>query len=219
MLVVLPFEQAYYERNNIAATFVGNPLASKLPPATTSSSSPSSFGLDAGKTLIGLFPGSRKLEIGHLLAAQIGAAKLLREQFPDRFEFALSKAKNLKEPYFREMLARAGGAELPWLKVVDDNHALLSASDLVLAASGTLTLEATMYRTPMVVMYRGPLLAYSLVKVLMSVAHAALPNNLSEPPGMSYDTARAVAERRIVPELWQFEVTPERIAQDRTSGP
>jgi lipid-A-disaccharide synthase len=217
VLVILPFEESYYRKNGIAAEFVGNPLASHLPPASSKAHMAERFGIDASRTLIGLFPGSRKLEIRNLLGPQIAAAKRLNAQFPDRFSVALSRAKNLKASFFDEMLRNAGANDLPWLKIVDDNHALLSASDLVLAASGTLTLEATLYGTPMVVMYRGPWYAYALVKLLMSVDHAALPNNLEEPPGAApseSDHSDDVRSRRIVPELWQYEVTGERIADE-----
>jgi lipid-A-disaccharide synthase len=159
-------------------------------------------GLDATKTLIGLFPGSRKLEINYLLRNQVEAARVLNERFPGRFEFALSKAANVRDDFFRERLDAAGGRAAPWLKVIDDNYALLSAADLVLAASGTLTLEAALYRTPMVVMYRGPWYAYWVARALITVPHIALPNNLTP------------AGRRIVPELWQHEANPQRIADE-----
>ena len=200
VLVILPFEEEYYRSRGIPATFVGNPLAARLPPPTTKPDLAARYGLDASRTLIGLFPGSRKLEINYLLTNQIAAAKLLNERYPGRFEFALSKAKNLKDEFFRQRLDAAGGTGLPWLKIVDDNYALLSASDLILAASGTLTLEAALYRTPMVVMYRGPWYAYQLAKRLITVPNIALPNTLTR------------AGRRIVPELWQYDVNPEQVA-------
>jgi lipid-A-disaccharide synthase len=134
-----------------------------------------------------------------LLAAQLGAARELERRLPGRFQFVLCKAKNLKQPFFDAHVKAGGGAAgIPDLKVVEENHALLSASDLALAASGTLTLEATLYRTPMLVMYRGPWYLYQLSRVLMTTEHIALPNNL--------------AKRRIVPELWQYEVNPTTIA-------
>lgn len=217
VLVVLPFEEAYYRSRGLEAKFVGNPVIAKLPPPTTRRELAERFGVDAGRTLIGLFPGSRKFEIKHLLRSQIEAARLLNDRFPQRFTFALSKARNLKHSYFRDMLAAAGGTHLSWLKVIEDNHSLLSASDLIFAASGTLTLEAALYRTPMVVMYRGPWIAYQLAKVFMSVDHAALPNNLASPPGAASGrpTERGMINAsRIVPELWQYEVTGKSIAAE-----
>ena len=199
VLCILPFEETYYREHGVPATFVGNPLVARLPPAEPKESFAARHGLDAGKTLIGLFPGSRKLEIRHLLAAQLGAARELERRAPGQFQFVLCKAKNLKRPFFDEHVAAGGGAAgIPNLLVTEENHALLSACDLALAASGTLTLEATLYRTPMVVMYRGPWYLYQLSRVLRTVEHIALPNNL--------------AKRRIVPELWQYDVNPASIA-------
>ena len=86
------------------------------------------------------------------------------------------------------------------MKALEENHDLLSASDLVLVKSGTVTLEATLYRTPMVVMYRGAYYVYLLARLLMTVKHISLPNNL--------------AGRRLVPELWQNDVNAQRIAEE-----
>jgi lipid-A-disaccharide synthase len=200
VLCILPFEEPYYRRHGIPATFVGNPLASRLPPPVSKAEFAKRHGLDAGKQLIGLFPGSRKMEINQLLANQVGAAKLLEGRHPGRFQFVMSRAKNLKSKgdFFDRAFAAARGSELASLKVVEENHALLSASDVALVKSGTVTLEATLYHTPMVVMYRGPWYTYMLARVMMTVKHISLPNNL--------------AGNRLVPELWQYEANPTGIA-------
>ncbi len=201
VLCILPFEESYYQRHGIPATFVGNPLAARLPAPVSKTQFAAQHGLDPVKTLIGLFPGSRRMEINQLLAEQVAAARILAQRFPDRFEFAISKAANLRSDFFHAALARAGaGGMSPALKVVEESHALLSACDLALLKSGTVTLEATLYGTPMLVMYRGPWYAYQLSRVLMTVKHIALPNNL--------------AGRRLVPELWQYEVNGGHIADE-----
>ena len=138
------------------------------------------------------------MEISHLLAEQVGAARLLEQRHPGRFQFGLSKSKNLKPEFFNAALERAGAGALPSLKVIEDSHALLSASDVALTKSGTTTLEATLYRTPMVVMYRGAWWAYRLARLLMTVRHISLPNNL--------------AGREVVPELWQYDANAQKIA-------
>ena len=200
VLCILPFEEAYYRSKGIPATFVGNPLVARLPAPVSKEQFAARHGLDPTKTLIGLFPGSRRMEIHYLLAEQVGAARLLEQRFPGRFQFVMSKAKNLKRDFFTEAFARAGGNELPSLKALEENHDLLSASDLALVKSGTVTLEATLYRTPMVVMYRGAYYVYLLARLLMTVKHISLPNNL--------------AGRRLVPELWQNDVNAQRIAEE-----
>ncbi|HEV2295346.1 MAG TPA: lipid-A-disaccharide synthase [Tepidisphaeraceae bacterium] len=200
VLCILPFEQDFYRRNGIPATFVGNPIVARLPAPVSKADLAARHGLDPTRTLIGLFPGSRRMEINQLLHAQIGAARLLEQRFPGRLQFGLSKAQNLKDGFFDQAFARAGGKQLPELKVLEQSHALLSACDVALVKSGTVTLEATLYRTPMIVMYRGPWYAYLLARVLMTVQHISLPNNL--------------AGRRLVPELWQREANATRIADE-----
>jgi lipid-A-disaccharide synthase len=198
VLCILPFEEPYYRSKGIPATFVGNPLVARLPAPVSKEEFAARHGLDATKTLIGLFPGSRRLEINHLLAAQVGAARLLEQRFPGKFQFVMSKAKNFKGDFLDQAFARAGGHDIPSLKLLEENHALLSASDLALVKSGTVTLEATLYRTPMVVMYRGPWYVYVMARLLMTVKHISLPNNL--------------AGRRLVTELWQGDANAEAIA-------
>lgn len=206
VLCILPFEEAYYRSRGVDARFVGNPLVSSLPPATTKAALAERHGLDANKTLIGLFPGSRRMEIKHLLARQLAAAKLLHQRFPDRFQFALARAANLSDAFFDQAMAHAKAAwdaSAPSVKILaGENHALLSACDLALVASGTVTLEAALYGTPMVIMYRGAAPAYWLAKAMITVDHIGMPNLL--------------AGRRIVPELWQNDVTPEHIASTVT---
>lgn len=199
VLCILPFEEGYYRDHGIDATFVGNPLVNQLPPPESKESFCGRHGLDAGRTLIGLFPGSRRLEINYLLSEQIGAARLLHERFPNRFAFVLARASNLKDDFFARALARAGGSDSPPLKVLrGENHAILSACDLALLASGTVTLEAALYRTPMVVMYRGSRLVYWIARTMITVDHVAMPNLL--------------AGREIVPELLQRRANAEDIA-------
>jgi lipid-A-disaccharide synthase len=113
----------------------------------------------------------------------------------------MSRAANFKAKgdLFDRAFDAAGGKQLASLKVVEENHALLSACDLALVKSGTVTLEATLYHTPMVVMYKGPWYTYLLARAMMTVKHISLPNNL--------------AGSRLVPELWQYEANPTRIAE------
>jgi lipid-A-disaccharide synthase len=198
VLVVLPFEEAFYRSNGIAATFVGNPVAARLPAAVSKQDFAKQHGLDPNKTLVGLFPGSRRMEINHLMAQQVGAARILDQRFPGRFQFGMSKAKNLKAEFFNAAIKRAGGDG--WIRVIEESHALLSASDVALVKSGTTTLEATLYRTPIVVMYRGAWWASIIAKRMMTVKHISLPNNL--------------AGKAIVPELLQYDANPERIAEE-----
>jgi lipid-A-disaccharide synthase len=198
VLVVLPFEEEFYRSHGIAATFVGNPVAARLPAAVSKSQWLHDHHMNAQRVLCGLFPGSRRMEINHLMREQVGAARILDQRFPGRFQFAMSKAKSLKPDYFNAALERAGGDG--WITVVEESHALLSASDVALVKSGTTTLEATLYRTPIVVMYRGAWWASIIARRMMTVKHISLPNNL--------------AGKEIVPELLQYDANPQRIAEE-----
>ena len=200
VLCILPFEQQYYSSRGVPATFVGNPLVNQLPPPVPRDEFAKRHGLDPAKTWIGIFPGSRRMEISYLLKRQLDAAKILNQRFPNRFEFALAQAANLKPDYFANVLREAGADSLPGLKVLQNqNHALLSAADFLILTSGTVTLEAALYETPLLLMYRGNPLVYYLARLMITVDHIGLPNVLSN--------------ERIVPELWQWDVTPERIAE------
>jgi lipid-A-disaccharide synthase len=208
---IFPFEQALYEAQDIPVTYVGHPLVGQLPPPVELRAFCSQHGLDPNRPLVGLFPGSRKMEIASLLPVLLQAVPLIIQTAIAHGlpvpQFCLAQASSLDPAWFESQWQR----HAPWLKgqtvqrLIGQNHALLSASTAVVLASGTVTLEAALYGTPMVVAYKGPGWMYPVFKALCRLPSIALPNVL-------FDGVVAPTGARIVPELWQNDATPQGIA-------
>lgn len=193
VLAIFPFEVGFYADAGVPVEFVGHPVLDVLPPLTRDSCR---AGLVAsGEALVGLLPGSREHEVRRHLPVLLGAARRLREARP-RLRFALPVAPTL-DPRAIEATARA--SDVPVTVLQGEAYRVMSASDLLLVASGTATLEAACYGAPMVVVYRLSGLSYALARLLVrGVAHVSLPNIL--------------AGRGIVPELIQRRATAEKVA-------
>jgi lipid-A-disaccharide synthase len=205
---IFPFEEPLYQSHGIPVTYVGHPLIGELPPAANRVAFCQSHGLNPNQPLIGIFPGSRKMEIDYLLKDIIGSLSIIRQSCPNA-QFVLAQAPSLKPEFFETRLKEAlnslseteRNALAPVLKIVEnENQAVLSVSDALIAKSGTTTFEASLYRTPMVIMYKGHPLAYQLAIRLCYLPCIGLPNivtDMDNPP---------------VPELWQKAVNPAQIA-------
>lgn len=196
VLCLLPFEPACYRDVPVRAVFTGHPLADELQPSPAAEAR-ANLGLPASGRVLALLPGSRAGEVRRLALAFLGAAADLAHARPD-----LHVVLPLARPRLREIVERAR-ADLPEfaLTLVDGRaHTVLRAADVVIAASGTATLEALLVDRPLVAAYRvAPLTAW-LVRAtrLMRTEHFALPNLL--------------AGRAIVPELIQEQATVAKIA-------
>ena len=199
---IFPFEEIMYNEAGIPATYVGHPLTGELPPPADKTMFCQRHGLDPKKRIVGIFPGSRKMEVDYLLEPLLGAAPKVLDYQPDT-QFVLAHASSLEDDYFNERFGKASAAlEGTPVKVIqNENHAILSVSDVILAASGTVTLEAALYKTPMVIVYKGHPLVYQVIKRVLSLPCIGLPNIIND---VNYP---------IVPELWQDEVSPAIIAQ------
>ncbi len=191
MAVILPFEAAFYRRHGVPVSFVGHPLLDQPIQST-----PLDGRGSPGRTpTIGLLPGSRDSEIRRLLPPLLGAAARMQRRMAARF--LLSRAASVDPQLIDRIFARHGSGL--HLEIRDgDPASIYRSSDLVITASGTATLEAALYATPMIIVYRVSSLSYHLGKALIRVPHIGLVN--------------LIAGRRIVPELVQHAVTPEAIA-------
>ena len=190
MLVILPFEEAYYRARGVAATYVGNPLCSHLaahPPDTALVSS-----LREGEgPVVGLLPGSRGGEMRWTLPILLRAAERLSGLLPG-LRFVLSCAKPSLETAIRQAL---DGCLIRPRVIPEGSAEIYTASDVVLATSGTVTLEAVWHRAPVVIVYRVGLVANALSLPWRIAPFIGLPN--------------LVAGRRIVPE---FAIASDRSA-------
>lgn len=191
VLCLFPFEPEILHKAGIGATYVGHPLADAIPMSPPRAASREALGLPDGDTVIALLPGSRKSEIAYIAPALIGAAKLLAR--PGR-RFVMPVVPGLRalvEPLLN-------GADI---QLVDgQSHAVLAACDLTLVASGTATLEAALFKRPMVIAYRMNRLNWWRMKGKGLLPWVGLPNIL--------------AREFLVPELIQDACTPEALARE-----
>lgn len=202
---IFPFEEELYRAHGIPVTYVGHPLVGELPAPANREAFCQEHGLSPEQPIVGLFPGSRKLEINYLLPEIIGSLPRILEHHPDT-QFVLAKASSLEDSFFIQRFERANQC-LPAEKkprvhlITGQNHAILSVSDLIIAASGTVTLEAALYKTPMVIMYKLFPLVYQVAIRIAYLPCIGLPNILTD------------MHNPIVPELWQDKANPQTISE------
>ena len=198
MLVLFPFELSYYNKNNITARFVGHPLASQLNIAFDINATREALGLPRDKTIIALMPGSRQSELNHLVSIFLQTALLCQKLHKDLY-FVTNLVDERSRKYFINSLKEVC-PELPVSIYTGDSRRVMQASDLLLLASGTITLEAMLLKKPMVVAYRTSWLTYQIIRKLARVPYAALPNLL--------------AGKLLVPECLQYDCTPEKLSTE-----
>jgi lipid-A-disaccharide synthase len=193
LAVVFPFEPAFYATYGCPVEFVGHPLVDRVRPTRPREATLRQYQLDPSRRTIALLPGSRAQEVQYLLDPLLGAARILG----DAYQFVLAVAPTLN----RATVEKHIRLPLPIMRVVQgDTYNLIHAADLVLVASGTATLETALLERPMVIVYRMAPLTYALARLIVRVPFIGMPN--------------LVAERRVVPELLQGEVTPARVATE-----
>ena len=194
MLTLFPFEARFYQEKGVPVRFVGHSLADTIPLQADRAAARAELGLPDGP-LVALMPGSRGGEVGRLGALFLDAAERLRALRPG-VRFVMPCASPQRRVQLEELLA---GRDLPLTLLDGQSHRALAACDAVLIASGTATLEALLYKRPMVVAYRLAPLTFWILKRLVKSPYISLPNLL--------------AQRLLVPELLQDDATPEALAQ------
>ncbi|KFE52987.1 lipid-A-disaccharide synthase [Pseudomonas syringae] len=194
MLTLLPFEARFYEEKGVPVKFVGHPLADTIPLQADRAAARIELGLGAGP-VVALMPGSRGGEVGRLGSLFFDAAERLLASRPG-IKFVLPCASPQRREQIEQLLA---GRDLPVLLLDGRSHVALAACDAVLIASGTATLEALLYKRPMVVAYRMAPITFWILKRLVKSPYVSLPNLL--------------AQRMLVPELLQDDASAESLAQ------
>ena len=195
VLCLFPFEPAIYAQNGIAATYVGHPLADAIPLEVPRSSSRAALRLSEDDTVIALMPGSRRSEIQYIAPRLLAAAAELQRRRP-ALRFVLPVAPGLREMLDPIAAHHAAGVDLRLLD--GHSHEALAACDVTLVASGTATLEAALFKRPMVIAYNMHWLSWQMMKRMKYQPWVGLPNILLR------DFA--------VPELLQDEATPAKLA-------
>ncbi|MFW0755624.1 lipid-A-disaccharide synthase [Pseudomonas sp. H11T01] len=194
MLTLFPFEAKFYEEKDVPVRFVGHSLADAIPLNADRAAARAELGLPNGP-LVALMPGSRGGEVGRLGGLFLDAAERLRALRPG-VRFVMPCASPERRIQLEELLA---GRDLPLTLLNGRSHQALAACDAVLIASGTATLEALLYKRPMVVAYRLAPLTFWILKRMVKSPYISLPNLL--------------AQRLLVPELLQDDATAEALAQ------
>ena len=191
--VILPFEEAFYREHGVPVTFVGHPL---LDENCYSKRDETSTDRNA-ESLIGLLPGSRDKEVIRNLPAMLEASASIRRRFPD-IRFCVSHAPTVEKSLMDRILEKFSHRNE--ISVTSEHvRTIFEKSRLVVAVSGTVTLEAAISGTPTVITYRVSPLSYWIGRALISVKHIGLIN--------------LIAGKEIVPELIQQAAAPEHIAE------
>ncbi|HEV8695447.1 MAG TPA: lipid-A-disaccharide synthase [Lysobacter sp.] len=203
VLCLFPMEPAIYAKHRVDARFVGHPLADEMPVDPDRDGMRLQLGLDLDRPVLALLPGSRVGEIERLGATFLAAAARVLDDIPN-LQLVVPIANAPANAAFKRVLAAHPDLEAlrPALRIlVGHARRLMVASDVILLASGTATLEAMLAKRPMVVAYKVAPLTYMLVKGLgmLKVSNYSLPNILSG--------------ERLVPELMQHDCTPEKLAE------
>lgn len=195
MLVVFPFEAQIYRDAGIPVSYVGHPLADVIPLEPDTAAARTLLGLAAGP-VIALLPGSRLSEVTRHARLMLDAAVRIRQRHPDA-QFVLPAASDAAARLVRQAVQELS---LP-LHILDgQSHAALAACDVALVASGTATLEAALFKKPMVITYRVPALTAYLMRKKALLPWIGLPNIL--------------ARDFVVPERVQEAATPDNLAAD-----
>jgi lipid-A-disaccharide synthase len=194
VLVIFPFEEELYRREGVDVEFVGHPLVDLARATEPRDVFLRRHGLDPAAPTVALLPGSRPNEVRRILPDMAAAMRLIASRLPN-VQFVVACAPNLPD----ELFAALRGPVCVHGRADD----VLAACDVVVTASGTATVQAALHERPMVVVYRLSGLTYRLGKPFVKVD--------------TYAMANLVAGRRVVPELIQRDMTPERIAEETVS--
>lgn len=195
VLCIFPFEPKLYSSYGIENHYCGHPLISQLPSPAGRISFFKAHGFDTERKLISIFPGSREFELRNLMPVFINTAKILQKRHPE-LQFCISHAPNLQDEVFDKYLDSSSNLKI----IKGENQALLSVSDALILASGTVALEACLYKTPMIIAYRGPKILYWIYLLVRCIKRVSLPN--------------IIADKSIIPEIIEDDVKPEIIADE-----
>jgi lipid-A-disaccharide synthase len=197
VLCLFPFEPELLHRHGVAATYVGHPLADAIPLEPPRAASRAALGLAGTDVIVALLPGSRRGEIEHIAPVFLRAAARMHADHPE-WRFVLPAASGWRERI--ESLITQHAPQVPIAVLDGRSHEALAACDVTLIASGTATLEAALFKRPMVIAYRMAALSWQIMKRMRYQPWVGLPNIL--------------CREFIVPELLQGDATPEALARE-----
>ncbi len=195
VLCIFPFEPALLAQHGIAATYVGHPLANVIPLQPDRVAARHKLGLAPDARVVAILPGSRKSEVEYLALRFFQAAALMQQASP-AMQFIVPAVRTLRARI--EALAAEAGMAGRIQVVAGQSHTVLAACDATLIASGTATLEAALFKRPMVIAYNMHWLSWKLMQRKQLQPWVGLPNILSG--------------EFVVPELLQDQASPRALA-------
>ncbi|MEK7850237.1 MAG: lipid-A-disaccharide synthase [Candidatus Omnitrophota bacterium] len=197
MLVLFKFEEILYRDNIFNVKFVGHPLLDIVKPTMDRGQLSDAIGMKKSGRIIAILPGSREREVTNHLPVMLEAAQEIYKKIADA-QFLICRTTTVKRETFKQIIDRTK-IDFPYKVIDDTTYAGIHASDFVLVASGTATLETAILNKPMVIIYKVSFLSWLLAKMFIKIPHIGLVN--------------VVAGQKIVPELVQFDATPKKIAK------
>lgn len=203
VLCLFPFEVDFYLKHHVPAVFVGHPLAQKIPLNHDVNAAKQHLNINPAQTIIGLLPGSRSGEVARLAPLLFDSAlKLLHDQ--PQLKFLVPAINRARLAQIERVLAGYPARLQQAIQIIpaQENNSrvgrdVMAASDLVLLASGTATLECLLFGRPMVVVYKLHWLTFLIVNFMVKIPYKSLPNIL--------------ANQLIVPELIQHDANPNQV--------
>jgi lipid-A-disaccharide synthase len=192
MLTLLPFEAAFYKKHNIPVRFVGHPLASEISGNIIKADSRSSLQLDQSRPCVALLPGSRSGEIKYLVPTYLKTLNLIGKSHTG-IQFVFAAVNQAKADQIQALIG-----DIDIQIVVDRTIEVVAAADVVLAASGTTTLEIMLVNRPLIVAYRSDWLTFKIISSMLKVPYVSLPN--------------LIAGKEVVSEYLQTDATAEKLA-------
>jgi lipid-A-disaccharide synthase len=196
VLCIFPFEPALLGQHDIAATYVGHPLANVIPMEPDRMAARLQLGLQEEDTVVAILPGSRASEVQYLVTRFFDAAVRLRRERPG-MRFVVPAVPALRDRI--EAAAHAAGLNGALTVIPGQSHTALAACDVTLIASGTATLEAALFKRPMVIAYNMNWLSWQIMRRKQLQPWVGLPNIL--------------CGEFVVPELLQDAATPQALSQ------
>ena len=209
VLCIFPFEPELLARHGIAATYVGHPLADVIPLEPDRAASRRLLGLDESSQVVAILPGSRASEVKYLAAVFFEAARLMLRHRPD-LRLIVPAVPALRERI--EAAVRSAGLDGRLKVVAGQSHAVLAACDVTLIASGTATLEAALFKRPMVIAYRMNALSWEIMRRQQLQPWVGLPNILSGEFVVPEYLQKAASPEVLAATVLDWLRTPEKIA-------
>ncbi len=204
MIVVLPFEEDIYKKEGINCSFLGHPLVDEIHSTRPAEDSMQLYGLNKNRKILGILPGSRTGEVKALLPLFLDSVQIIKTDSPE-IQTIMAVAESLD---FDEVegivnkwkMSNSSSRSIDVKLIRGEANDVINVSDVIIAASGTITLQAALLGKPMVIVYKVSLFTYTIAKLLVNIKDIGLVN--------------IMAGKRIVPELVQYDATPDKIAAE-----